>query len=192
MVLLVKYDLKVACKGCPFRAEHAGPSADGPVRLNEVRIVEIHNAITDWHGGEFPCHKTGDYGDRNSRKEKMCAGAIGYLANIDSDGAQTIKYAVYGMEKLDYTDYGPPEEMFESLGAFRATALDGRGGPIEPCNTVGPNCLAPAGYQTSGGVAHGTESADGECRECGEATCSACLQDGLCEYCAECGEDDED
>jgi len=126
----MKFDLMKACPGCPFLKD--GPKA---VRLRTGRIIEIHNSLTNWHGGSFSCHNTVDYngleddeydedGERIHRPaptEKHCAGALGYLANLDSDGPQGVKFMVYGHMKKTYADYGPPERCFESLHDWKAT-----------------------------------------------------------------------
>jgi hypothetical protein len=61
------------------------------------------------------------------------------------------------------------------------------------CSTMEAGCLAPAGYQGSGGgVISGTESADGECPECGVPVCSNCADaKGLCGTCHGYHEDEE-
>lgn len=194
----VKFEMKVACKSCPFRKEDGDGKSMGPVRLRVGRIIEIHNTITNWHGGTFSCHKTVDYAEREededddegcayvpAAEEHHCAGALGYVHNLGSDGAQFTKFAVY-QPCGTYEDYGPADEVFNSLEEWKRSAddYDEGEGDIESCNTVGPDCIAPAGFMTNGGVTHGTEAADGECSECSDATCSECLDDGLCGSCA--------
>jgi hypothetical protein len=193
----MKFDLKKACPGCPFLNE-----GEQAVRLYRGRIVEIHNVITNWHGGEFPCHKTVDYDDESlelgdGRRlsgpgERHCAGALGYLANIDSDGPQHVKMAVYGCLKKKYEDFGPPEKVFDSLHAWKESAIDAEEKEPDCCETCEPGCLAPAGFMTAGGIEYGTEAADDECKECGAPTCSNCLSEsGLCGLCDDWGEGDE-
>jgi hypothetical protein len=193
--------LKVACKSCPFRREDTSEKGEmGPVRLRVGRVVGIHNTITNWHGGTFSCHKTVHYSDNEDdwddggrppqRDEHHCAGAIGYVHNLGSDGAQVTKFAVYASGDGSYADYGPPEEMFSSLQEWKEACDDYEEADTEACYTVGPDCIAPAGYMTGGGVIHGTESADGECAECGDPCCSACQDEGgLCGTCHEYADD---
>jgi hypothetical protein len=188
--------LKVACKSCPFRREDtSGPKEMGPVRLRVGRVVDLHNTLTTWHGGTFSCHKTVDYeameeddceGPHFPRKgEHHCAGALGYLANLDSDGAQVTKFAVYHPGGT-YAEYGPPEEMFSSLSEMKQSCddYDDGDGEIETCGTVNAGCIAPAGYLNGGDVVEGTESADCVCEECGDPVCSECItEDGKCGSC---------
>ena len=195
--------LKVACKSCPFRREDTSkPGEMGPVRLRVGRVVDIHNTVTNWHGGTFSCHKTVDYTDSDDwdegphfpkKGEHHCAGALGYVHNLGSDGAQVTKFAVY-TKGASYAEYGPPEEMFDSLQEWKESCDDYEDGEgdIEACETVGPGCLAPAGYMTGGGVTYGTESADCECEECGAPVCGECISEsGKCGQCADWDDEDE-
>lgn len=205
------YDLMKACAGCPFLKDDGNhPKA---VRLRLGRVIEIHNVVTSWHGGQFPCHKTTTHGDEDEdgetqlvdrHKEKHCAGALAYAGKINGDGAQVSKYAVYGMLGKTYEDYGPPEAVFDSLEEFKASSWEAQearekaaetGEEPEPyegefCNSAEAGCIAPAGFMTSGGIAEGTEYCDTECSECGEPVCEECMdEEGRCIFCAEAEED---
>ena len=54
----------------------------------------------------------------------------------------------------------------------------------ETCNTVGDDCLAPAGYRDDDGTIRvGTVAATNRCAQCDEPVCDACVSDGLCGDC---------
>jgi hypothetical protein len=82
--------------------------------------------------------------------------------------------------------------VFGSLHEWLATALDyeeheTERESFEPCSIANANCEAPAGYQSSGGVTDGEESAAFECECCSQPVCGECSSviDGmrLCDHC---------
>lgn len=182
--------LHAPCKTCPFRK-------DKPFYLAPGRRREIAEALQG--GDTFYCHDTVQYDDDledppDVHGSQHCAGAA---KSIMLSGGTT------QMMRID-----------ERLGGIRLDELEKRGPEVWPldewqklnpegteleeediltCVNCDSGCLAPAGTIGSGGaILSGTESADGECAECGEPLCSNCADDqGFCYSCSE-EEDIED
>lgn len=187
----MKFDLVKACPGCPFRK-----SGDEPVRLRHGRVIEIHNAVAQWNGGEFPCHKTTEHGSDGEHirrdDEQHCAGAIAYAHKV-GEVPQVVRMGIHLLAGKEPTDYGPPEAVFDSFHDFAESALDYEDARGEPCNTVNTDCIAPAGYLSGGSVIQGDTYADCECKECGEPVCSECISDeDLCGSCQEWADQDRE
>ena len=182
------------CAHCPFRQ-------DVPIYLRQDRRVEIAHALAN--DGDFPCHETTtedeDEGERIATADTVaCAGAVKALALSGGTG-QTMRIA----ERLGLVDLDRAETHGAAVWPLDRWVLLAEGATadnpieeeaeVETCGTVGPTCLAPAGYLgSSGGVVRGTVAADGECPDCGEPVCSECADDeGRCGSCAEYAAEDE-
>lgn len=168
------------CAKCPFLAKFRGDDD----YLREGRRADIARSLLT--NGTFHCHETTTASEDGEsmyagRGAVECAGSVLMMLRADRD-TQSVRIA----ERLG---------MFDSV-AFLArnkrvkswTLADALGEAedmeVATCNTVGPDCLAPAGYMVGGEVVHGTDDADDECSECGDPCCSNCLtDDGLCGQC---------
>jgi hypothetical protein len=80
----VLYDLKKPCDNCPFLKK-------GGVRLTQGRVQEIADAMLNWNGSTFACHKTtidveGDEGGERAvtGKSRHCAGALIFAEKNDN------------------------------------------------------------------------------------------------------------
>lgn len=188
---------KHPCAKCPFRAEFRGESD----YLRPGRRREIVRALLTGQSG-FPCHETVTHAEDddgepicvNRRAERECAGV---LLVLHREGASTQMSRI--SERLGSFD---PDEFVAAHAGVALWTLDectADGLPDDDqeeegdaCNTVGPTCLAPAGYLEGGVAVASGLVADGECPNCGEAVCSECAdENGLCGRCAE-EEDDPD
>lgn len=177
-----------------------------PIYLRRDRRVEIAQSLVD--GVDFPCHATVNYDvdwedpdgfpEADTADAVMCAGAAKAIL-LDGGSTQMMRIAErLGMADLDAVENHKvdvwPLLQWQTLaeGATADNPIEDDE-EVETCNTVGENCLAPAGYLgANGGIAYGTEAADLECPGCGEAVCSECADDkGRCGWCAEQEEDDE-
>lgn len=174
---------KAPCAKCPFRS-------DIPIYLRRERRVEIATSLL--RGQQFSCHATVDYSHENDEGDTIpdstgsafCAGAAKALMKIGAPNQQLRIMERLGMIDLDEIEAGAIDvwDLHDWQNVPEgATADDAGFEELEPegecCNTVDANCLAPAGYGIGGGVAMGTEYADGQCYECGEACCTECLTD---------------
>lgn len=181
------------CTSCPFRK-------DKPIYLRRGRRAEIAQALLS--GQSFWCHGTVDYdGDEdewgevepNTANAKMCAGAEKALMAIGQSSQMGRIAERLGLVDLDRQEARGAEvwdlhewqRLNEGATADNPEG-DGDDDEGEPCGTVGPNCIAPAGFLVGGGVVEGTEAADSECTECGEPLCSECADaQGRCGLCTE-------
>lgn len=183
------------CGKCPFRT-------DVPIYLRAERREQIARSLLV-DGADFHCHEHTVYDDESEQMEvgvdsPMCAGAAKALLNrggstntmrvverlgmVDLDRIRSQGAEVWD---LDVWPKVPERETAETWDASEAEE-------VRTCETVDSGCLAPAGYLGEGGVIRGTESADGECAECGDPLCSNCAdEEGLCGSCREWGDDDD-
>lgn len=195
---------KAPCGKCPFRS-------DVPIYLRRGRRIEIATALLN--GSQFSCHSTVDYSREDDEGDTLpddtdasfCAGATKALMQIGAPNQQLRimerlgevdldKVADTGADCWDLTTW----QTLPEGATAEDPGVEDEDDEVQTCNTVGPNCLAPAGYAIGGGVTYGTESADGECYECGDPCCSECLEevsedDNLrCGSCASWYREDED
>lgn len=171
------------CSTCPF----INPDRDAVCRPE--RRKEIQRSVT-LEDKTFHCHSEVDYSDDEDSTPdtdgaRQCAGVTTLL--LRAGGAnQVMRFAERFGEPLAEDDRVPYRSLSDWVGDIEAEPeFTG-----EPCNTVGDDCTAPAGWGGSGGVVSNDEAdAEHECVECGEAVCDACAThhpDGpLCGYCAE-------
>lgn len=174
------------CAKCPFLATFK----DDKDYLHRNRRPGIMRSVHA--GGDFPCHETTVY-DTDSddmiptSESKTCAGLTLVMLRAGYDPPGPLKY----MERLGAFDaeaFVEANEHVETWSHDEACGLeDEPDEEFEPCNTVGPYCIAPAGYMEGDAVVRGTESADCICPCCGEPVCSECADDetGHCGTCAE-------
>lgn len=178
------------CAKCPFRK-------DVPIYLRADRRQEIADAIFD--GGDFSCHATVSYWEdddgecADTTDARICAGAVKAL-ELCGGSMQMMRIAerLGGVREGHHPADSEVEvwDLNDWMVIPEGATADTEVPDILTCETVGPYCLAPAGYLTLSGAAKvGTEEADDECAECGSPTCPNCLaEDGRCGNCA----DDED
>lgn len=182
------------CANCPFRK-------DVPIYLRSGRREEIARGLIDGH--TFHCHATVDYDDEGDGHETsesvQCAGAAKALM-LSGGTTQMMRIG----ERLGLVDLDKVAERGAEVWSLadwvrlaeRSTGDDPvfTDDEVNPCGTVDEGCLAPAGYMGSGGaVISGTESADGECPECGEPVCSNCADAyGHCGTCHSYHQDEDD
>lgn len=181
-----RYGLVRPCPKCPFRT-------DVPPYLRPDRAQEIARSVQS--GGEFFCHETtvpdpdDDAEMIENEGSMVCAGSLILMEKARTPN-QMMRIAqrigMYDPERLDLT--APvPGSWSEWQHRFVPEEDEDR----EPCGIVGPDCEAPAGWATGGGIVENTESyADDECPSCGIPMCGACqMQDGggmrVCLNCAE-------
>jgi hypothetical protein len=177
------------CAKCPFLAKYRGELD----YLHPARRPEIMRSV---HGGStFACHETTTYDEETEEmiqtsESLPCAGLALVVLRAGFEPPGSLKFA----ERLGMFDaqaFLDSNANVETWTHEQATGLD-TDEEIETCNTVGPYCLAPAGYMEGGAVIRGMDAADGECPACGEAVCSECAdEEGLCGTCTETEEDDE-
>ena len=194
---------KAPCAKCPFRS-------DVPIYLRRDRRSEIAGSLL--RGGQFSCHATVDYSEEddegssipNDNGSAFCAGAAKALMKIGAPNQQLRIMERLGMVDLDEMAENGPDvwDLHEWQTLPEGATADDPGDDFEDlepegetCCYVGENCIAPAGYAEGGGVVVGTEYADGQCYECGEACCSECLV--FCEWdgnerCGFCAPEEED
>jgi len=107
-----KFNLKRACKSCPFRK-------DRPF-LTRGRAVEIANALRN--DASFTCHNTLDYnvedGPAYTEKSDWCAGSLAVMHNEGSTYDNVLlrlasQFMGYEPEELKDTD-----ECFDNLDDF--------------------------------------------------------------------------
>lgn len=197
MGLIVKQHSPISaapCAKCPFRK-------DVPIYLRLDRRREIARALVG--GGGFPCHATVNYdldedegwdSEPDASNASMCAGAA---KSLMLDGGTTNHMRV--AERLGLVDLDAVAERGSEVWSLAEWQTLAEGATtddpapadddeeVETCSTVNAGCLAPAGYAGfNGGVAYGTEPADGECASCGEPLCSNCADtEGRCSMCTE-------
>ena len=179
------------CAHCPFRK-------DVPIYLRQDRREEIADTIR--RGSWFPCHETtSDDGEGDLYAGADAVECAGSAKAIMADGGttQTMRIAErLGMVDLDTVETKGPDcwSLNEWVRLAEGATGDSPEWEIEDeiltCCTVGPDCLAPAGFlSASGAIEDGLVAADGECAACGEGLCSNCADDeGMCSMCSE--EDD--
>lgn len=181
--------LQTPCATCPFRK-------DRNFFLYPSRRQEIAQALLE--GAAFSCHNTVHWDEDDPEagdesydhgKTKHCAGAAKSLM-LSGGTTQMMRIAErlgdIDLEQLE--DRGPevwPLDEWQRLNDAGTEIEDDE--EIAVCETCNPGCLAPAGtLGNSGAILTGTESADGECAECGTPLCSNCADDqGLCYMCTE-------
>lgn len=181
------------CAKCPFRK-------DVPVYLRRDRRREIARSLVD--GGGFSCHASIDYDveedeDPDDSNAVMCAGAAKSIM-LDGGTTQNMRVAErLGLANLDTVAERGPEVWslaeWQTLGegATGDDPAEDEEEEVETCNTVEDGCLAPAGYGGfNGGIAYGTEPADGRCAECDDPLCTACGGEAM--LCIMCREEDDD
>lgn len=116
------WHVPVACTGCPFRRDKQG------VRLYTERLREILRSVAPADtggGGEFPCHKTVNYDQRDKATEKQCAGALIYMYKVGaSSNLSRIMERMGGIDPDLAT--GDHPEIFDSEDELLAHALDER------------------------------------------------------------------
>lgn len=171
------------CAKCPFK--------DGDW-LRRERRKEISDDLK--RDNTFYCHATVDYETEIEDEEenngqitdssKECVGA-----HILSDRSGFASQMHRISERLGMV----PEKINDKTIPWRN--LDDwvdQGGEdpadedFEPCNVVGPNCIAPAGFMVAGGIIEGDEPATTECVVCGDPSCEECVdEEGICVYCTE-------
>lgn len=162
------YALVRPCPKCPFRT-------DVEPYIREDRAAEIASSIMQ--GGEFHCHQTTVVDpDDDSRMiandgSMVCAGSLIVMekqGTLNQMARVAERIGMYDPTRLDMD--APVHESFaEWQQSFRSEDDE-----FEPCNVVGPDCEAPAGFAIGGSVVEGTESAEFECAECGTPVCGAC------------------
>lgn len=80
----MKFNLKQPCKDCPFIRTGTMFQSLSPGRMEGI----VHS-ITE-KGQTFPCHKTINYGERDTLNEQHCAGALLYVERLnETKGYQT-------------------------------------------------------------------------------------------------------
>lgn len=184
------------CAKCPFRK-------DVPIYLRRERREEIAHALNN--GGDFSCHATVNYVEDDdgesygdTSEATTCAGAAKALM-LAGGTTQLMRVAErLGLADLDRTAERGAEVWSLTEWPLLAEGATGdnpeydEDAEVETCGTVNAGCLAPAGYLgAGGGVLYGTEAADEECVECGEAVCSNCISEqGHCGFCAEYEDED--
>lgn len=147
------------CANCPFLKK-------GGVRLTMARVEEIAGGVLMSQGRTFQCHKT------LRKKEQHCGGAL-IFAEKNGNATQMMRIAErLGLYKPDQLK--GRELVFDTMADMMKTAVDYQEGTGEPCHVVDADCTAPAGYQTSSGVAESAATAQYECHECCEPVCGEC------------------
>ena len=180
------------CAKCPFLGKFKGDDD----YLRPGRRYGIIRGMMEG-GGEFPCHEHVVHDDSECDGESddcvvstgpQCAGAALVLLRAERDNQMLrIMERIGALDTPSFLDRNADVELWSFEDCERDGLEDEE--EAEPCNTVGDNCIAPAGFMSGGGVIRGTESADCECRECGEPVCSECIsEDGLCGTCSDWGE----
>lgn len=175
------------CAKCPFKDGHW---------LHEDRRAEIAEGLRQ--DLSFYCHNSVDYEYEDEEghspglitsSSHECIGAI-VLADRDGFATQMTRMAA-GLGMLDLDNLDGSKIPWKGLDDW---VYQGEDPPsVETCNTVGPNCIAPAGMlHPNGGISLGAEPADLDCPSCGEPVCSECVDaEGYCGFC-HFDEDEED
>ena len=177
-----RYGLIRPCPHCPFRN-------DIEPYLRPERTTEIATEIQQ--GGPFICHETtvhkeGEDGAielLEGPNSKVCAGSLIVMEKMgrpNQDARLAERLGEYDPSRLDM---GAP--VVNSFVDWQQRHLSEEEKERETCYVVGPDCEAPAGYATGGGVVINTETwAENECPGCGNAVCDACLtESGQCLDC---------
>ena len=108
---------KQPCNNCPFRT-------DVQMCLNPKRVESIVDAL--YHDGDFPCHKTVDYGNSSegevNQNSRRCIGAALFLEKTTPGGLRAnviFRFALlmkeFKLKELDRTVevWGSLEEFIE-------------------------------------------------------------------------------
>lgn len=183
----MRYTLKRPCAKCPFRS-------DVPGYLRRARAQEIAEALA--RGGEFACHETTvpdsddpESGLTEGPGSKHCAGALIVMEREGQPGQMMRIAERVGEYDPAALDMGAPvvRSLYDFVRHHGEDEADAFEDEEECCNTVGPDCEAPAGILVGGAVLPAERTGElHECPGCGEFVCSACSnEEGKCERCAE-------